>query len=293
MNWWKDLRGKTGLEEPLKDKTAFKIGGPARFLIEPKDVFDLRALLSLAKKHKIPLLVLGAGSNVLVSDKGVRKIVVRLNLPFFKGIVKEGNCLAAGSGVMLSGLIREAGRLGLSGLEFLAGIPGTLGGALRMNAGAWGENIGGLVETVSVMGYNGRVRVLRRDEIRFAYRASSLQRYIILSASLRLAKKRNEEIRGSIMKYLRARRLTQDTAFPNAGCIFKNPPGNSAGRLIDLCGLKGTKAGGAYISSRHANFILNRKHASAKDVVTLMGLIKRKVKQRFNIKLEPEIKIWQ
>ncbi len=293
MNWWKGLRGKVRLREPLSNKTTFKIGGSARFFVQPKDIFDLRSLMALAKKIRTPVVVIGAGSNILVSDKGVNKIVLRLDSPFFKGIVNKGNYLAAGSGVGLIQLIKEAERLGLSGLEFLAGIPGTVGGAISMNAGAWGKNISDLVETVSVMDYNGNVKVLRKIDIGFGYRRSGLEDYIVLSAWLKLKKNNKGKILSSIRKYLEYRRLTQDSAFPNAGCIFKNPEANSAGRLIGLCGLKGAKSGDACISMRHANFILNRKRASASDVLRLMDLIQRKVKQKFNIDLEPEIKIWQ
>jgi UDP-N-acetylmuramate dehydrogenase len=293
MNWWKGLRGKVRFKEPLSNKTAFKIGGRAKFFIQPKDIFDLKSLICSAKKIKIPVMVIGAGSNILASDKGINKIVLRLDLPFFKGIFRKGNYLAAGSGAGLTQLIKESENFSLSGLEFLAGIPGTVGGALSMNAGAWGKSISDLVETVSIMDYNGDVKVLRKKDIGFGYRKSGLGKYIILSACLKLSKNNKKKIRGSIKKYLQYRRLTQDSTFPNAGCIFKNPAGNSAGKLIDLCGLKGAASGGACVSMRHANFILNRKCAKAEDVLKLMGLIKRSVKQKFNIDLEPEIKIWQ
>ncbi len=293
MTWWKNLKGKIRFEEPLKKYTTFKIGGQAKFFIRPYDIADLKLLITLAKRYKIPILVIGAGSNILISDKGVEAIVLQLNSPFFKRIFNKGNCLKVGSGFSIRQLIQVAKDRGLSGLEFLAGIPGTVGGALAMNAGAFGKNIGDLVDEVSVMDHNGNKKILKKKDIRFEYRKSSLRKYIILSVSFKLTRKDKEEIKGKMKKYLLYRRNTQDTSLPNAGCIFKNPKSESASWLIDLCGLKGKSIGDACVSWRHANFILNRKAASSRDVLKLMDLIKKRVKHKFNINLEPEIKIWQ
>lgn len=292
MNWWKDLKGKIKTREPLKKHSTFKIGGRAEFFIEPKDTDALKLLLALAKRYNIPLLIIGAGSNILISDKGVKAIVLRLGSPFFKEVFRKRNYLEAGSGLMLGRLLLVAKNHGLSGLEFLAGIPGTVGGALAMNAGAWGKNIAEVVEKVKVMDYNGKTKILAKKDIKFTYRSSGLAKYIILSATFKLEKKDKKEIADEIKKYLTYRRNNQDTSFPNAGCIFKNPGGESAGRLIDLCGLKGKKTGGASVSTRHANFILNRGNASSGDVLKLMSLIKKRVKDKLKITLEPEIKIW-
>lgn len=293
MSWWKNLKGKIRLEEPLRKHTTFKIGGPARFFIEPHDIADLKLSITSARKYKIPISVIGTGSNILIGDKGVKGIVLQLNSPFFRKIFIKRNCLEAGSGVTLRQLIKAAGERGLSGVESLAGIPGTVGGALAMNAGARDKNIGDVVQKVTIMDYNGNVKILSKKDIKFEYRKSSLAKYIILSGCIKLIKKNKKEIKDNIKKYLEYRRNTQDTTLPNAGCIFKNPYRESAGRLIDLCGLKGKRIGGASISLRHANFILNRKCARADDVIKLMSLIKKRVKYRFNINLEPEIKIWQ
>lgn len=162
-----------------------------------------------------------------------------------------------------------------------------------MNAGAWGQNIGDLVENVLVMDYNSNIKLLKRKELRFAYRSSSLAKLIILGASLRLKSSHRSKINIKIRDYLTARRQSQDLHLPNAGCVFKNPRGRSAGKLIDLCGLKGRVIGKARISDKHANFILNKGGAKAKDVLGLMKLIKGKVKNKFNIALEPEIRIWE
>lgn len=291
MNWPRDCKVK--LRHPLKDKTTFKIGGRAQFFSEPKELAQLRFLLGAAKRNKLPVFILGAGSNLLISDRGVKGLVIKLNSAYFKRMALKGNCIEAGSAVRLSQLIFLAQSKSLRGLEFLVGIPGTLGGALAMNAGCRESAIGDLVKEVSVMDYKGRIKILSRKDIKFSYRKSGLGKYIILSALLRLKKGERAQIKKNINSYLGFRRRTQDLSLANAGCIFKNPPQRYAGKLIDLCGLKGRKIGDAFISERHANFILNRGKASAKDVLGLMRLINKKVKDKFKINLQPEIKLWR
>lgn len=293
MNWLKHLAGKIRAQESLRKHTTFRIGGPAEFFVEPYDITDLKFLLTSAKRRKMPIFVIGAGSNILISDRGIKAIVLRLNSACFKKIFRKQNYLEAGSGLSLGGLIQAARKYGLSGTEFLTGIPGTVGGALAMNAGAWGRSIGSLVEKVNLIDYNGNLKVLRKKEVRFGYRKSSLARYIILSVSLKLTERNKKAIDGAIRKYRLKRLCLEDSSFPNAGCAFRNPPQKSAGRLIDLCGLKGKRVGGACISSQHANFILNQGNARAEDVLRLMDLAKREVKKKFGIDLKPEIKIWQ
>lgn len=293
MSWWKELRGKVKLNYSLRNHTTFKIGGPARFFFEPADSEDLKLLLSLSNKHKIPFFVLGAGSNILINDKGINGIVVRLNSSHFKKIIFKNNYIEAGSGARLNQLVHVAIRHSLSGLEFLAGIPGTLGGALVMNAGIPGENIGDVVEKIMVMDYKGNIKTLNKKDIKFGYRSSNLSKYIILKVRIKLIKEAKKKIKHNINRYLDYRRAAQDVSLPSVGCIFKNPKAESAGRLIDLCGLKGKKIGGACVSVKHANFILNLKYAKAGDVLKLMDLIRKRVKNKFNINLETEIKIWK
>ena len=192
MNWWKKLKGKVRFLEPLAKHTTFKIGGPAEFFIEPEDITDLKLLLNLVKRYKIPVFLIGGGSNILINDKGIRGAVLHLNSPYFKRFIFKNNRLEAGSGVMLSRMVLKTYKRGLSGVEFLSGIPGTLGGALVMNAGAWGRNIGDLVEEVNVMDYNGNIKSLGKKKIKFGYRQSSLEKFIILSACLKLTKKSKE-----------------------------------------------------------------------------------------------------
>lgn len=291
MNWQKNLKVKR--KQLLRNKTTFKIGGSADFFSEPKDLAELNLVVSWAKKNSIPVFVIGAGSNLLISDKGIRGLVIRLNSAYFKNISLKGNCIEAGSGAMLSQLIQFTKNKSLSGSEFLAGIPGTLGGALAMNAGCWGRSIGDLVKEVEVLDYAGNIKRIRSKEIKFAYRKTNLINCIILSAVLKFKRGSKEAIIRSIKEYILKRRDSQDLTFPNAGCIFKNPKFLSAGRLIDLCGLKGKSMGSALVSDKHANFILNKGNAKAKDVLRLMRLIKARVKKRFKVNLEPEIKIWE
>ncbi|MCM8801218.1 MAG: UDP-N-acetylmuramate dehydrogenase [Candidatus Omnitrophica bacterium] len=294
MSWWKRLKGKIKFFEPLAKHTTFKIGGKAEYFIEPKDTLDLKLILRYAKKYKKPIYLLGAGSNILVKDTDMKGIVVHLNSSFFKRVSFKDNLLEAGCGVKLNRIINEAYKRGLSGLEFLAGVPGTLGGALMMNAGAFGKSIGELVEEVKVMDYNGNEKRLTLRDLKIGYRRLGLKDCVILTACLRLNKKNKIKIKQTLVRYLKKRIATQEMLLPSAGCVFKNPSGKrSAGELIDLCGLKGKRIGDAFVSLKHANFIVNLGRAKAKDVLGLMHLIRRKVKKRFKIDLEPEIKIWK
>ncbi|MFA5118865.1 MAG: UDP-N-acetylmuramate dehydrogenase [Candidatus Omnitrophota bacterium] len=302
MNWWKNLKGSIKEQEPLKKHTSFRIGGPARFFVEPKDHADLRTLVVSLREQAIPFSIIGGGSNLLVSDKGVDRVVVSLRAPAFRKLSFSNEAIDAGAGRWLGEVVMAARKRGLSGLEFLSGIPGTLGGSLVMNAGVTRQalfaksavtNIGDLVENVTVMSYNGDLKILAKEAITFEYRKSSLSKYIVLSASLALSKKTDSEISRLMRHYIERRRRSQDAAAYSAGCVFKNPPGYSAGELIDSCGLKGTRIGNAFVSRKHANFLLNGKNAKASDILALMALIKSEVKKKYKITLQPEIKVWR
>lgn len=293
MKWWENLRCKILLRHPLKRQTTFKIGGPAQFFVEPQSLDDLRQLLICAKRYRIPLSLIGSGSNILAADFPLRRIVVHLGTGF-KKISFAGSSMRCESGLPLNQVIARAAAHGLGGLEFLAGIPGTLGGALVMNAGAWGRSIADRVISVTVMDKAGRVMSLAKRDIDFGYRKSGLGKFIILGTVLSLRPKPAGQINKKVKTYLEKRFQSQENFYPNAGCVFKNPASNiSAGSLIDLCGLKGVRRGDAEISRKHANFIINKGNARADDVLKLMRLVKRKVKDKFNIYLEPEIKIWR
>ncbi len=293
MNWWKELKGKVRLSEPLKNHTSFRIGGPVKFFVEPKDTGDLKLALNLAKRYKVPVLMIGAGSNLLVSDKGVNAMALHLNSSQFKKIFFKDNFAEAAGGAMLGRLVSESKKRGLSGAEFLVGIPGTIGGALAMNAGIPSRDIADIIDNVTVMDYNGNIKVLRKSDLKFGYRKSNLAKYIILESRLKLSRSGVSQVQDRIREYLLDRKARQDISKPSAGCVFKNPRGYSAGKLIDLCGLKGKTVGSARISDKHANFILNLGTAKAADILKLMCLIKKEVKSKFDIDLEPEIKIWR
>lgn len=310
MNWQKSLKhikkipcpsdlfngvkGAVKKDEPLSIHTTFKIGGPAEFFAEPLDPDDLRSLVKAARKYKIRLSIIGAGSNLLVSDKGVNGLVIKLNSRKFKKLSFDKNVVMAGAGCSLSQVIKNSQKRGLSDAEFLAGIPGTVGGALVMNAGIPGKNISDLVEDIDIMDYNGNIKNLTANKVKFGYRKSNLSGYIILSASFRLSRNRKAGIQSAIKNYLDNRKDKQELSLPSAGCVFKNHSSmGPAGRLIDLCGLKGRRFGGACVSQKHANFIVNEGNATANDVSALMGIIKEEVKNKFKVILKPEIKIWQ
>lgn len=295
MNWLKQLKGKLRRNEPLSRHTTFKIGGRAMLFIEPFDEADLKRIVINAGPKHIRILLMGSGSNILVNNAKIAGAVIRLSSPSFKRIIRrDKDLLEAGSGVTLTQLLNYARRSGLGGCEFLAGIPGTLGAALVMNAGVKDGRIGDLVRQVRVMDYKGNTRILNKGELQFTYRDSGLKKYIVLGALLKLAALGKKRISGRIKKRMEYRIRTQDYAYPSAGCVFKNPGnGVAAGRLIDMCGLKGTHIGDAYVGTKHANFILNKGKARASDVLKLMRYVKGKVKNKFGIELEHEIKIWR
>lgn len=293
MLWPKNLNKKIKTKINLAKYTSFKIGGPALFFFEPKNLEILQEVLRCAKKAGIKIYILGAGSNILVSDTGIKGLVIKLSNDNFKFIQRKKSSLTVGSALRLNQLVAFTKNNTLSGLEFLAGIPGTVGGAIAGNAGAWGKEIGELVKEVSVLDYSGKLSILRKNKLKFAYRKSNLNKYVIIAAKLKLKKADKNNINFKVKEYLLKRNKTQCNRLPNAGCIFKNPSKNSAGFLIDRCGLKGKIKGGALISKTHANFILNFRHSKSSDVMALMNLIQKKVKEKFKIILKPEIKIWR
>ncbi|MDP2927384.1 MAG: UDP-N-acetylmuramate dehydrogenase [Candidatus Omnitrophota bacterium] len=293
MPWSESLSKKIKTKVNLAGYTSFKIGGRAEYFFEPKNLKELQQVLVSAKQAGLRVFILGAGSNILVSQAGLSGLVIRLSSKDFRKCSCLGSCIVAGSGLKLNALISFSKKKNLSGLEFLVGIPGTLGGCLMGNAGAWGKSIGELVKQVGVLDYNGKLKLLTSKQLKFAYRKSNLNKYIIIWAKLKTHAAQKKVIVVKISQYLLRRKQSQGNNLPNAGCIFKNPGQGSAGRLIDICGLKGKAEGGAVISKLHANFILNTGNAKSKDVLSLMDLMRKRVKERFKINLEPEIKIWE
>lgn len=276
--------------EPLAEYTSFRIGGPAEYFIEIENKNELVNLLKVARKYNLKVFPFGAGTNLLIKDKRVKGLVIKLNGEF-KKIGISGEKVKVGAGVLLPQLIKQCARNNLGGMEFLAGIPGTVGGALVMNAGNPEEGIGDLVERVEVMSPAGEIKTLQKKDLHFSYRSSNLPAgSFILSCWLKLKKSKKDVIMKIIKEQLRKRWEKQPRGL-SAGSIFKNPPGDYAGRLIEQAGLKGLKYGDAYISEKHANFIINRGKAKAKDALYLIRKIKSKVKEKFGVDLELEIKI--
>jgi UDP-N-acetylmuramate dehydrogenase len=278
-------------DEPMSRHTSWRIGGPADYLVCPVDIEEIARVVRYSHLHGIPLLVCGNGSNLLVLDGGIRGLVMKIGSPFHYIRCEEGNRIRAGSGTPMPDLARAAVRKGLAGLEFAGGIPGTLGGALIMNAGAYGGNIGSLVQSVTVVDFQGRVLELARKEIEFGYRCSSLSSAgVVAEALLQLEKGDPARSEALLEHYLQERRR-KHPQLPSCGSVFRNLPDQPAGRLIEAAGGKGLRVGGAQVSEQHANFIVNTGGATAKDVLALIRKVQQLVKKKFNIELHPEVKI--
>ncbi|HZW82611.1 MAG TPA: UDP-N-acetylmuramate dehydrogenase [Candidatus Deferrimicrobium sp.] len=278
-------------EEKLCLHTTWRIGGPAEVLVIPATQEDVLNAIRIATLHSKPITVIGNGSNLLVADSGVRGLVLKLS-GGLKSYSFEGNTLRAEAGCLLPGLARTSVALGLSGLEFAAGIPASLGGALLMNAGAHGGELGNLVQDVLACKLDGEVISISSERCNFGYRQSTFQQgeYIILSANLRLQPGDKAESLVKIKDNLERRKNSQPLDFPNAGSIFRNPPGVPAGKLIEEAGAKGLQVGGALVSEKHANFIVNTGGATAADVLAVINSVQEMVWQKFNILLHPEVR---
>ncbi len=284
------FRGRISLNEPLARYTTFRIGGPADIYLEPVDKDDTLALIEYLGAGNIPYVLMGNGSNILIADQGVNGAVVNLEHGFSYARLEPDGSIVAGAGIRLAKFVDFCIRNGCGGAEMLAGIPGTLGGAIIMNAGAYGGEIADHMLWVEVIRGNRLVRVAR-DQGGFAYRTSALVGDVILEGAFRFPEGVPEEMMKVRRETMTKRNTSQPVQWPNAGSIFKNPPGDYAARLIQECGLKGTKCGGAEISELHANFIINRGDATANDVMSLIEVARRSVREKFNIELELEIKL--
>ncbi|HEY5627121.1 MAG TPA: UDP-N-acetylmuramate dehydrogenase [Nitrospira sp.] len=283
------LRGDVSFGAGLDAYTSFKIGGPADVLVEPADVEDVRRLVRQASRQKIPLFVVG-GTNLLIRDGGIRGIVVSLSR--LRAIREEpGQVLYAEGGVGMPTLIGHAIRRSLAGLEWAAGIPGTVGGCLVMNAGTRLGEMKDSVKAVRMVTTKGDIVDLPVSSIPFEYRRARLPKGIVVGVWLQLKQGVRAELEKIVKEYLHYRRDTQPLAMPSAGCVFKNPPKDSAGRLIEATGLKGLSVGDAEVSSKHANFIVNRGHAKATDVIELIGKVRRMIRRKAGVRLDLELKI--
>jgi UDP-N-acetylmuramate dehydrogenase len=284
--------------EPMSKHTSFGIGGPAEVFISPTDIDQLKEIYGLCRENKLPIHILGNGTNLLVSDEGVKGIVIR---PHLTGLNISGKSIEVEAGYSLSHLINKCISAGLQGLEGLVGIPGSVGGAVAMNAGGKYGNISDYLTSVITLNRFGEESLIDKSKLTFGYRTSSLKgKNVILSANFRLNGATPDELKNRFQKILEEKNQSQPLADKSAGCVFKNPEQSpaeagtnvGAGALIDKSGLKGYSIGGAKVSEKHANYIINTGNATSKDIINLINHIQETVKAKFNIALEPEIEIW-
>src|SRR4051812_19143928 len=288
----------TGLEdfvtenEPLAPHTWYRIGGPARGDVRPRSAGEVGEASKRCAENDVPVYVLGLGANILVGDQGVDGAVFRLDQDYWRRVKFEGARLEAGAGVDMQKLVLRTVRQGLAGIECLAGIPGTIGGGVRMNAGGKFGDIGAVVSHVHVMDQEGLLFERTKDDLVFEYRHTNIAARFITSVTLELEQEDPEQIMKRLREIWMFKRNTQPLNTKNCGCIFKNPRGLSAGALIDQAGLKGMRVGGAEVSAKHANFIVAHPGAKADDVMRLVKVIREKVWEKNQIHLESEVKIW-
>ncbi len=282
---------KIYVNEKMEKHTTFRIGGPADYFVMPSDVTDVKAVIELCEQEKVPYYVVGNGSNLLVGDKGFRGVIIQI-ASNMNQMQADGEVITAQAGCSLAQIAGKALDEELSGFEFAAGIPGTLGGAVRMNAGAYGGEIKDVLESAVVLTKEGKVMELSANEMEFGYRTSIIERtgWTILGGKIRLHKGKREEIK-AVMDDLRERRVSkQPLEYPSAGSTFKRPKGYFAGKLIQDAGLRGFRVGGACVSEKHSGFVINIDHATADDVVSLMEQVDEKVRAQFGVGLEPEVR---
>ena len=280
------------IDEPMKNHTSFKIGGPCDFLVIPRNYEEIRQLVLLCNKENIPFFVIGNGSNLLVRDGGIRGIVIQIgeNLSDFE---IEDNIIRAKSGILLSKLAKNIIKESLSGFEFASGIPGSLGGAVAMNAGAYGGEMKQVVKSVKLLDMKGNIKDFSNEEMEFGYRRSMLSdnRYIVLEIELELQKGNYEDIKVVVDDLNFRRTSKQPLNLPSAGSTFKRPEGHYAGQLIEEAGLKGLTFRDAQVSPKHCGFVVNLGDAKANDIIELLDIIKKTVYDKYKVKLEEEIKI--
>ncbi|GAA0865883.1 UDP-N-acetylmuramate dehydrogenase [Paraclostridium tenue] len=280
------------LDEPMKKHISFKVGGPADFLVKPKNEEQIKKLITLLKSENIPYIVVGNGSNLLVKDGGIRGVVIKISDNFNNFEVKDKTVFAQ-SGALLSLMGRAVLNNNLTGFEFAAGIPGTLGGAIAMNAGAYGGEMKDIIKSVRLMDEEGNIFELKNEEMEFGYRKSILSKkdYIVLSAVFELQEGNYDEIKNYMRELTKSRVTKQPLNLPSAGSTFKRPEGHFAAKLIEDSGLKGLTLGKAQVSDKHAGFVVNLGNAKAKDILDLIDVVKSTVYSKFGVMLEEEVKI--
>ena len=292
MGLFAGLKKIVRTDEPLAGRTWMRIGGPAKYFIQPQDAEQLADVVSRCRENEVPMYVLGSGANLLIDDAGVKGAVISLRQGRFMQTEFNEIGVRVSAGVDMGKLVLRCVREGQSGLEGLTGIPGTVGGCVWMNAGGAFGDIGSAVESIEVMNENGEVFTRYRDDLAFAYRRTNISAKFILSTQFRLTEDDPQRILRQVKQIWIYKKNSQPLAHRNAGCVFKNPRGLSAGALIDKAGLKGQKVGGAYVSEKHANFILADSGTRASDVLKLINIIRETVYKRFEVYLELELEVW-
>ncbi len=292
MNIFSGLEKIVETNYPLAKDTWYGLGGPADYFIRPETVEQLKTTVRRCNENNIPIYVLGFGSNLLINDDGLRAAVIKLEAEKFEQTQFDGEQITAWAGAKLSELVLTCVKKGLSGIEALTGIPGSIGGAVRMNAGGNFGDIGAAIETVTLMDSQGDIFEQSKPELMFDYRRTNITAQFILNARLKLTSADPEQIMRTVKEIWIYKKNSQPLNTRNCGCIFKNPRGVSAGALIDRAGLKGLQIGGAAVSEKHANFIIAEQGCKSRDVVRLIDAIKERVKEQFGIELELEIEIW-
>ena len=285
---------KIKYNEPMAKHTSFKIGGPAQCFINAESVEEIKQICKVASKNDINLTIIGNGSNLLVTDNGINGIVVKVNIKKFELEFSNDNVsLIVGAGNKLGEIAQKLLRNEITGFEFAAGIPGTIGGAVRMNAGAYGKEMKDIVETVKYMDYDGNIYEKSNKDLEFEYRKSMFakNKFIILEAKLKLQKGNAQYIKDKMLEFEQSRKQKQPLEFPSAGSTFKRGTDFITAKLIDDAGLKGYRVGGAMVSTKHAGFVVNENNATAQDVLNLVKHIKQEVYKKFNKKIELEIQV--
>ena len=279
------------VDEPMKRHTTFRIGGPADFFLLPSTVDEVRGILEICREEELPYFILGNGSNLLVSDKGYRGVIIQLYRNF-SNISVEGNEICASSGALLSQIAAAARNASLTGFEFAGGIPGTLGGAVFMNAGAYGGELKDVLKEAVVMTEQGEILTLPVEKLDMGYRTSRIKKagYLVLEARLVLEQGDMDKIRDITKDLTEKRESKQPLEYPSAGSTFKRPEGYFAGKLIMDAGLRGYQVGDAQVSEKHCGFVINKGNATAADVLTLIENVREKVQEQFGVTLEPEVK---
>ncbi|NFI00327.1 UDP-N-acetylmuramate dehydrogenase [Clostridium botulinum] len=288
-NLYKDTQMQENAK--MSEHINFRVGGPVDILLTPNTKEQIVETINICKENKIPFYVLGNGSNVLVKDSGIRGVVIKLSE--FDNIVRDGNTIKAESGALLKDVSAEALEASLTGFEFACGIPGSVGGAVFMNAGAYNGEISFVIKEAEVISEDGKIITLSKDQLELGYRTSAIMKknYIVISATFCFESGEKDKIEGRVSELTNKREEKQPLEFPSAGSTFKRPEGHFAGKLIQDAGLKGFTLGGAAVSGKHCGFIINKGNATAKDILDLIEYVQKEVKKQFDVDLYPEIRI--